>query len=84
VIIIRNGQHTARVLRHLREQAGLTRKQLSERIFISDRTIANREYGERRLDTDALIDTARAFGFTVALLPAGEPERLETGTGWPA
>jgi transcriptional regulator with XRE-family HTH domain len=70
------------VLRHLREQAGLTRKQLSERIYISARTIADREYGQRGLDTDALIDTARAIGFTVALLPAAG--RRDTGTGWPA
>lgn len=82
MIVIRNGQHTAKVLRHLREQAGLSRRQLSERIFISDRTIANREYGQRGLDADALIDTARAVGFTVALLPAAR--RRETGTGWPA
>jgi transcriptional regulator with XRE-family HTH domain len=69
MIVIRNAQHTARVLRHLREQAGLTRKDLSQRIYISDRTIANREYGQRRLDTDALIDTARALGYDLALIP---------------
>jgi transcriptional regulator with XRE-family HTH domain len=82
MIVIRNGHHTAQVLRHLREQAGLSRRALSERIFISDRTIANREYGQRGLDTDALIDTARAVGHVVALLPI-QPRR-DTGTGWPA
>jgi transcriptional regulator with XRE-family HTH domain len=84
MIVIRNGHHTAQVLRHLREEAGLSRRALSERIFISDRTIANREYGQRGLDTDALIDTARAVGHVVALLPIREPGRRPTGTGWPA
>jgi transcriptional regulator with XRE-family HTH domain len=84
MIVIRNGHHTAQVLRHLREQAGLSRKTLGERIFISDRTIANREYGQRGLDTNALIDTARALGCTVALLPDPRPGRRPTGTGWPA
>jgi transcriptional regulator with XRE-family HTH domain len=70
MIVIRNGQHIARVLRHLREQAGLSRKQLGQLIYISDRTIANREYGQRGLNTDALIDTARAFGYDLALIPS--------------
>jgi transcriptional regulator with XRE-family HTH domain len=83
VITIRNSQHLARVLRHLRENAGITRRDLASRLFVTARTIAYREHGTHSWDTDSTIDTANIFGFEVALVPARRPGVRPTGTGWP-
>jgi transcriptional regulator with XRE-family HTH domain len=84
VIAIRNRQHAAQVLRHLRIGQDMERTTLARRLFVTAKTIANREQGVAGLATDVLIDTARALGFTVALLPEQRPGTRATGTGWPA
>jgi transcriptional regulator with XRE-family HTH domain len=83
VITIRNSQHLARVLRHLREQAGLTRRELAGRLYVSATTIANRERGCGGWHTDSTIDAAHTLGYDVALTPSRRPGRRNTGTGWP-
>jgi transcriptional regulator with XRE-family HTH domain len=83
VITIRSRQHAAQVFHHLRQGQHMERTTLARRLFVSPKTVANREQGVAGLTTDVLIDTARALGFTVALLPM-TTERRDTGTGWPA
>jgi len=84
VITIRNSQHLARLLRHLRETAGITRRDLATRLFVSQTTVANREQHQRGVASDALVDHAHALGYQVALIPARRRGVRPTGTGWPA
>jgi transcriptional regulator with XRE-family HTH domain len=84
VITILNAQHLARTLRQLREQADISRRSLARRLFISIGTLINRELSTRGIPTDALVDTASALGYDVALVPARHPGARPTGTGWPA
>jgi len=81
VITIRNTHHAAQLFGYLRQTQRLTRRQLAERLFVSAKTVASRETGVLGINTDALIDTARALGYRVALI---REDRRETGTGWPA
>lgn len=83
MITILSERHAARLFRYFREQAGLTRRDLGARLFVSNVTVANREYGVRGIATDALIDTAHVLGFAVALIPQRHPGARNTGTGWP-
>ena len=80
MITIRNRAHAARILRHLREQQHLTRRQLAARIYVAPKTIQSRENGITGLAADVFIDTAHALGYTVALIRNGHHD---TGTGWP-
>lgn len=84
MITIRSTHHAALVFRHLREGQQLARRDLARRLFVSPRTIQNRELGDRAMAAEVFIDTARALGFTVTLLPDQRPGWRETGTGWPA
>ena len=84
MITIRNSQHLARLLRHLRETAGITRRDLAARLFVSQTTIANREQHQRGVASDALVDHAHALGHQVALIRERRPGGRPTGTGWPA
>ncbi len=84
MITIRNRSHAAAVFRHLRVGQGLTRRQLAERLWVSEKTIGNRERQTLAMSTEVLIDTAHALGHTVALLPNPRPGTRGTGTGWPA
>lgn len=84
MITIRNRQHLAAVLGHLRGRAGLTRRELAARLFVSPTTIANRERSCGGWDTDSTIDVAGILGFDLALVPSRRPGRRATGTGWPA
>lgn len=83
MITILSERHAARLLRHLREQLGLSRRTLGARLFVNAATVANREHGVRGIATDALIDMAHVLGFDVALVPARHPGARPTGTGWP-
>lgn len=83
MIVVRNSQHLARLLRHLRETAGYTRRQLATRLYVSPTTIANRERGCGGWDTNATIDAAHMCGYDVALVPARRRNQQPTGTGWP-
>jgi transcriptional regulator with XRE-family HTH domain len=84
VITIRNAQHLARVLAYLRQNAGLTRRELGSRLFVTATTIGNRDRGRYRWDTDSTIDAANVVGYDLALIPQRRPGRRPTGTGWPA
>lgn len=84
MITIRNSQHLARVLRHLRETQHLTRRDLANRLFISHKTLCDRERATRSWDTDGTIDAAHTLGYDIALVPSRRPGRRPTGTGWPA
>lgn len=84
MITIPHSRYARMLLRHLREAAGLTRRDLAARLFVSNSTVGNREHGSRGYDTDALIDTAHVLGYAVALVPLRHPGARNTGTGWPA
>lgn len=84
MITIRNSQHLARVLRHLRETAGMSCRDLAGRLFISQKSIGDRERGHRDWDTDSTIDAANIHGFDLALIPQRRRGARPTGTGWPA
>lgn len=84
MITILSERHAARLLRHFREQAGLTRREVGKRLFVSGTTVAKREQGAHGYATDALIDTAHVLGYAVALVPQRHPGARDTGTGWPA
>lgn len=74
----------ARVFQHLRVGRGLTRRDLAARLYVSAKTVANRERCELGMTTEVLIDTAHVLGFAVALVPQRHPGARPTGTGWPA
>lgn len=78
MIAIRNRHHAIRLLKHLREQRHLTRRDLAQLLYVSPKTIANRETASPALAVDTLIDTAHALGYRVALI-----RHHGTGTGWP-
>lgn len=84
MITIRNSQHLARLLRHLRENAGISRRALAARLFVTGTTIGYRERGRSGWDTDSTIDAAHILGYDLALVPSRRPGQRETGTGWPA
>lgn len=83
VITIRSRQHAAAVFKHLREARGLARTDLARLLFVSAKTIANREQGAAGISTETLIDTARALGLSVELVTIVRAGRRPTGTGWP-
>lgn len=84
MITILSERYAARLLRHLRETAHLTRRELARRLFVTGSTVAKRENGEHGMATDVLIDTAHVLGFDLALVPSRHPGARPTGTGWPA
>lgn len=84
MIPILSERQAARLFRHLREQAKVSRRDLAARLFVSTGTLVNRELGARGIPTDALIDTAHVLGFRLALIPQRHPGARDTGTGWPA
>jgi transcriptional regulator with XRE-family HTH domain len=84
VITIRSRQHAAQVFKHLRLGQDMPRTTLARRLYVSAKTVSNREQGVAGLSTEVLIDTASALGFEVALLPITRPKLRPTGTGWPA
>ncbi len=83
MITIRDRIHAARLLRHFREQLGLSRREIAARLFVSMGTVLKREHFERTLKIEDLIDHASVLGFDVALIPARHAGARPTGTGWP-
>lgn len=55
-------RHLPPLLRELREQAGLTQRQLAERLKVPQNTIHRLEVGSRRCDVFELIDWCQACG----------------------
>jgi transcriptional regulator with XRE-family HTH domain len=81
VITLTNDRHLGRLLRHLRIGAGLSQTQLGIRTHMTKGGISKREIDSRAVTAGALIETARALGYSVVLVPRGA---RPTGTGWPA
>lgn len=50
------------ILRQLREEAGLTQRQLAEQLGVAQNTVHRMEIGSRRCDALELIDWAKACG----------------------
>jgi DNA-binding XRE family transcriptional regulator len=84
MIPIRDSQHLRRILAHLRETNGMTRRILADRLFVTPKTIQNRERGTYGWDMDSTVDAAHMFGYELVLIPYRPPARHYTGTGWPA
>lgn len=60
---------------HARREAGLTQRQLAERLGRPQSFVAKVELGDRRLDVVDLVLVARALGVAAeSLLPTIEPE----------
>lgn len=63
---------TGSAVRALREKAGLTQRQLAERLFLSDKTVSKWETGRGLPDVTLLEPLAGALGVSVAELLRGE------------
>jgi transcriptional regulator with XRE-family HTH domain len=88
VIALSDECQIAEIMRRVREYRGVTASQLARNVHVSRRTIRGRETGEQGYTAASLLETARAFGYMVALLPAPAgaerpAARIPTGTGWP-
>lgn len=84
MITILSDRNLGALFRRLRLANGLTMEQLGARVHISKKGVSNREHHGRAVTAGALIETANALGYTVALVPARHPGARPTGTGWPA
>lgn len=62
-------------LRELRENAGLTQKQLAERIWVSKAAISNYELYERNPSPEVLLKLARVFNVSVDYLLGVEEKK---------
>jgi transcriptional regulator with XRE-family HTH domain len=83
-MIVLDRHHLRAAFRQMRHNRKLTQRQLAERLRAHPRTIGYRESGQNHFDFDAIQQTARAFGYDVALVPQRHPGARPTGTGWPA
>ena len=52
-------------LKEMRISAGLTQKQLAEKLGVLERTISHWESGKRECDFDTLIKISKYFGSTI-------------------
>ena len=84
MITIPNDRHLGQLVRRLRLRAGLSQTELGRRLYMSKGGVSKREIGARAMTAGALIESAHAVGFDVALVPSRHPGARPTGTGWPA
>jgi transcriptional regulator with XRE-family HTH domain len=70
--------------RQMRLNRKLSQRELATRLNLSKNAIVYRESGRFHMDLDAVLRTAQAFGYNLALIPARHPGARPTGTGWPA
>ena len=82
-MIVIDRRHLAAEFRRMRINRKLSQRELAERLFVHQHTVCSREL-HARIDLDATLRTAAAFGYQVALIPARHPGARPTGTGWPA
>ena len=57
-------QRLSELLRRLRRQAGLTQRDLADRLGVRQEWVSRYEVGERRLDVIELAEVAHALGTT--------------------
>ena len=72
---------TAQTIRTLREQKGITQKQLAEAIAVSDKTVSKWETGKGLPDISLLAPLAEALSVSVSELLAGQVLRNENASG---
>lgn len=61
-------QRLAELIRRLRREAGLSQRELAQKLGKVSTWVSKVELGERRLDVFELIDVARALNMTLAQL----------------
>lgn len=69
MIVLRNSAELREILRRIREYQDITGAQLGQRLHVDRRTIRGRDTGGHGYTADALIETAHALGYAVALIP---------------
>ncbi|MEV6633896.1 helix-turn-helix domain-containing protein [Actinoplanes sp. NPDC051470] len=84
MITILSRRHAALVFQHLRTDRGLTRRDVAARLFLTAKTVGDRERQIRTIIPDEAIDHAHVLGFDLALVPQRHAGARPTGTGWPA
>lgn len=69
MIAVVSERQLAEVLQRAREYRQLSRDDLARRVHADRRTVAGRETGGQGYTLAALIETAQALGYTLALIP---------------
>ena len=72
---------TAQTIRTLREQKGITQKQLADAIAVSDKTVSKWETGKGLPDISLLAPLAEALSVSVSELLAGQVLRNKNASG---
>lgn len=74
MITLTSDRELGRLLRQLRHDAGLSLNDLAPLCHLSKGGLSKREIDSRAMTAGALIETARALGYDVALVrTAGDP-----------
>lgn len=76
-----NSYVTAQTIRTLREQKGITQKQLADAIAVSDKTVSKWETGKGLPDISLLAPLAEALSVSVSELLAGQVLRNKNASG---
>ena len=79
VIRLTSHRNIGRLLRHLREQAGLTTRQLGRLAHVTSSGLSKREH-TNGITAYGLINHVRPLDYQVVLIRV---RHGETGTGWP-
>ena len=72
---------TGLLIRALRNSAGMTQKQLAERLCVSDKAVSKWECGKGSPDISLLPELAALFGTDMQTLLSGEMEKNESEKG---
>jgi transcriptional regulator with XRE-family HTH domain len=81
VIYLNRHQDIGALLRHLRDQAGISAHRVARRSHVSLNAIYKRE-GLSDSGVRMFIEHTQVIGYRVAIVR--ERRRRQTGTGWPA
>jgi transcriptional regulator with XRE-family HTH domain len=74
VIAIQDERQLAEIMRRIREYRGLTTAELAAQTYVDRRTVRGRDTGDQGYTLAALMTTARALGYTVALIPLDQAQ----------
>jgi transcriptional regulator with XRE-family HTH domain len=80
VITLTNDRELGQMLRRLRHDAGLSLNDLAPLCHVSKGGLSKREIDSRAMTAGALIETARALGYAVALVPSRRDHAADTVT----